>query len=39
MWKLKMIKRVMDWLYKDMVYSVSKNCWFYKEGGHGEWVD
>ena len=29
----------MCWSYRNMVYSVSRDAWFYKEGANGEWVD
>ncbi|QOC54784.1 hypothetical protein [Aeromonas phage T7-Ah] len=34
-----MLKRLHDALYKDMVYSVSLDRWFYREGATGEWVE
>lgn len=36
---LNLFVKIHDYIYKDMVYSVSRDCWFYKEGTNGEYVD
>lgn len=36
---LNIFKKLHNIIYKDMVYSVSVDCWFYKEGSNGEYVD
>ena len=35
----KLFSKIHNMIYKDMVYSVSRDCWFYKEGANGECVD
>lgn len=36
---MKFLKELHSLIYKDIVYSVSRNAWFYQKGGNGEWVD
>jgi len=36
---MSLLKKLHNWFYKDMVYSVSADAWFYQEGAAGEWVD
>lgn len=36
---MRFLKELHSLIYKDIVYSVSHNAWFYQKGGNGEWVD
>ncbi len=36
---MRFLKELHSLIYKDIVYSVSRNAWFYQKGGNGEWVD
>lgn len=36
---MKFLKELHSLIYKDIVYSVSRNAWFYQKSGNGEWVD
>ena len=36
---IKVLVKFHDWYFKDSVYSVGADCYFYRKGGKGEWVD